>query len=371
MPIICAGLGVALPRRVAQLRVSNNNSASVSCFLQASGAVFIFASVFVALINIFSSIAAFFILGDPQYEYLVAPLSSCIFGLSISAICYSFLRGLSFFGFASIYQIIAYALIPMVAFFVCSGKVVLLFWWIGLLSTFISMMLIYYVFSKHKVDFNLSDIKGLLSYGVRRVPGDFAIGMLFALPSMVAVHLVDLRNAGIIAFGVSIINMSATALSPFSTLLLPYSAKLIKLNKVDILKKHVKFVLFFSFFFSLTAILLGEIFAEIGIKYWIGAEYLPQSKIIRFLIVGIAPYSLYISLRSVLDAAFFKAMNARNAYIAIIVFFLFFILFKQVIVVSFLPVFSFIVSLFALAFLTSYQLFSYFSEKTCRNKKDF
>jgi O-antigen/teichoic acid export membrane protein len=121
------------------------------------------------------------------------------------------------------------------------------------------------------------------------------------------------------------------------------------------LAKQVDQIFLVTIAISIAAILLSEIFAGHAIKYWLGSEYISSILNVRILIAGVLPYSVYVCLRSVLDAAFFKAVNARNAYISLALFLIQFFIGKQLTQSAYLVTMSFLSSVYLLGILTLYQ----------------
>lgn len=319
LPILCFGIGVALPRYLAKMEQLHGKSNIGSYFLAAIALVFPLMIIMVVVINIFPEVFAYMIFGNKKYANLMPPISCRMFALGLATLCYSYFRGRLFMRLAGLFQIIVHAVIPIVAFYLFSGKLTSLFWWMGGLSAIFSLAIMAYIMATLRIyEKKITSIIGeLFSYGIRRLPGDFAIGGLFTFPSLFATHYVGLNEAGMIAFGTTLTTLAVTAISPFSVILLPFSTKLLEAGELPYLRKQIHKILWIGTSFSFIGILVGELLASIGVRFWLGPEYLDSVVIIRIIILGIFPYSIYICLRSVLDAAFTKAINARNSYIAL------------------------------------------------------
>lgn len=354
-PLVALGIAVALPRKIAAIEANLDNDQTASYFLAALLIVLIVCIICGLFINIFSGYFSFLFFGDKKYAYIVPSLSICIIGLSLQGICYAYLRGKMLFRLASIFSIGVSALSPLVALYLSAFNIVILFWLIGIFSILASLPILFSAFFHSKYKLELTSIRSLLSYGIRRIPGDFALGGLFALPSVLSAHWVSLEEAGMVAFATSLLGIAATVMSPFSVILLPHSMRLIKAKRFDLLKSQIIKVLWACLVFSLVGILLLQLLMNFGVGYWLGNEYLKYIQIVRFIVIGIFPYSIYICLRSVLDAAFFKAVNSHNLYVSLLLFVILFysglFLYKPIYSV----IIAFLSGLSVLGFLTYYQ----------------
>jgi O-antigen/teichoic acid export membrane protein len=355
LPLVCVGIGVALPRKIAETEVLHNHFRTATCFMTSLSIVLPVAIFIASIINIFPNQFSFLILGNEKYNFLAPPLGICIIGLSLQALCYSYLRGRMYIRVASFFQVGVSAILPLVSFYLSLTSITFLFWYIGIFSILASFPIIIGVTFHSNWKLELPMARALFSYGIRRVPGDFALGGLFALPSIICAHFISLSEAGMVAFGASILNMATTVMAPFSLILLPHSTRLIKANMLSLLRVQVNKILLGCVIFSLIGIILSQMLAEIGIGYWLGAEHLKYIFIVRYMIFGILPYAIYISLRSVLDAAFFKAVNANNIYISLTVFIGSFFISTLIFKSSYSIIISFLIGLVILSMLTYYQ----------------
>jgi len=320
LPLVCIGIGVALPRKIAETEVLYDQFRTATCFMTSLFIVLPVAVFIAIVINIFPNQFSYLILGNEEYTFLAPPLSICIVGLSLQALCYSYLRGRLYIRLASVFQVGVSAIIPLVSFYLSLSNITFLFWYMGILLILASIPFVIGLTLKSNWKFDILMARSLFSYGIRRVPGDFALGGLFALPSIMAAHFLSLTEAGMIAFSTSILSMAVTTMTPFSLILLPHSSRLIKANKLSLLRAQINKILWVCVILSVTGILLAQLLAETGIGYWLGTDHLKYIYIVRLMIFGILPYTIYICLRSVLDAAFFKAVNSRNIFISLGIF---------------------------------------------------
>ena len=81
--------------------------------------------------------------------------------------------------------------------------------------------------------------KELLRFGVQRVPGDFILMALFALPATIVAHKSGIRAAGFVAFGISMLNVIGSFFSPFGLILLPKAGALLAAGKNRELRRQV------------------------------------------------------------------------------------------------------------------------------------
>lgn len=363
IPVVCVGIAVALPKKIAEYEVQVKHVEIY--FLAAISLVLPIIFIAILLINLFPNAFSRLIFGNEKYYILMPSLSCNIFGLAITALSYSYLRGKLFVRMASLLVIFVSALIPVFSIYLSRGTIIDYFWIVGGLSSFSGCAVIFLNVRIVKIEIRkmLEMMVELFTFGIRRVPGDFALSALLALPSIITAHVSGLHEAGMMAFSVSLLTLVATAMSPFSIILLPHSAKLIQANEISSLKRQVIKIVWVSVFFSIALTLIGLFFVKLGVKFWLGNAYLKNAYIAQVTLLGVMPYSLYICLRSVIDAAFVRAKNAQNIIFSLAVFLGIFIIGKCTIggeSQSNLSLVSFLFSIYFLGILTCLTTWLYF-----------
>jgi O-antigen/teichoic acid export membrane protein len=226
---------------------------------------------------------------------------------------YSFYRGKTTYIKANFLQIINMGLVPILCFFLSSKIEVIL-----ILSGIINFIITAIFFLTGIKHFSFEKIniicysKQLLKYGIPRIPGDMALAALFSLPAFFVSHQYGIKTAGFVAFGISLLNMAGAFFGPLSVILLPEASVMISQKKYSELKIKTKRILLFTFLITLFGIALVEIFASELLTIYLGKSNIELEKIVKIVIIGSIGYTVFIVLRSIIDAYYTKAINAIN-----------------------------------------------------------
>lgn len=323
VPAIILGLGVAIPRQISLHLARGSALATRSCFLASLVILVAVASLFSLGANLFSGGFAYLFFGTPEYKHLALPVTTLIFGQVLNAAAYGYFRGRLQMKRACLLLGVNAGLIPLVGFLGSAGGTSSVLFWTGFMTTCVSTVALIAVLISESVSTTLRDLRRaageLLSYGLRRVPGDFALAALMGLPCMVAAHYLSLREAGMIAFGAALLALAGSAFSPISVILLPKSTRMLQGGEHEALRKEVLRLLWISVGLSVIGTAVGELVMEMVIKLYLGPDYTDAAGIARFVLLGALPYIVYVCLRSLLDAAYVSALNSRNAIAALFV----------------------------------------------------
>lgn len=317
-PVMLLGLGVGIPRYVAY---ATDPSKSGTYFISGLSILGITTLSLALLGNLFSDTFAFLLFGSKSYATLMFPISVMLFGLVMTTACYSLFRGKLQMVSANILQIVSTGIIPVLAFVFCSSlrSVFLLtgVMWIAVSALFM-------VFIIRNIDWDMSEFSqcthDLVSYGSKRVPGDFFLSALFTLPATFATHLSGVKEAGYIAFGISMLNMAGTAFGPIGLILLPKASKMIANDDTGLLKYYNAKLIKGTLVISLVGVAIFELFAGTIINLYLGQASAELVKVARIIMVACLAYTLYVTMRSVIDACYVKAINTKNIFISLIAF---------------------------------------------------
>jgi O-antigen/teichoic acid export membrane protein len=166
----------------------------------------------------------------------------------------------------------------------------------------------------------LPQAKKLLIYGLQRVLGDFGRAALLSLPATFTAHLSGIQKAGAVAFGVSLLNMVGSVFAPIGLILLPKASQLVAAKDLDTLKYYVRRILAVTVLLTAAGILIFELFAGRILELYLGRSYSDLLVVTRIIMAGSLAYTVYVSLRSVIDAFYVKAVNTLNIFIALVLF---------------------------------------------------
>jgi len=224
---------------------------------------------------------------------------------------------------ANLINILGMIVIPVSSMLLSKGSVESLFLIHG--SIIIVISSIVFILSGKAIGFvnlprNIKHIKEALGYGVRRVPGDFALMALLGLPSIISVHVTGLEEAGMMAFCMTMVTVYGAIYSPVSTLLLPYVAIRSRIEGMEAVKFQSINVVKYSLISSVVLFVIIFIGADWLTYKYLGSEFVKYSWMIKVTAFAGLLFSIYVSLRSVNDAIFSRAVNARSCIHSLVIF---------------------------------------------------
>jgi len=320
-PAVVLGLGIAIPRYMAlSLGKGSRSNASTQW---AAGLLLLASSVAISLglLNFFQSSVAFLLFGNARHRYLIPSVGLMLLGLALHTACYGYFRGNLKMTSANALQFVNIGILPLVIF-PFFGRTVSIFLTalgtsMGLTS---ALALLATRFEAPAGGDLLRHAKELLWYGLGRVPGDLSQTALLTSPAVIVAHLQGLRPAGLVAFGTSLLTMIASLFVPIGTVLLPEASQMIGRGDLHGLRRRVLQIVKATVPPIALLSLLVEGFAKDGIRLFLGGDFAIQAGIVRVIVLGAVPYSIYWGLKAVIDASSTRPINSRNALIALAVF---------------------------------------------------
>ena len=166
----------------------------------------------------------------------------------------------------------------------------------------------------------LPEAKALLKYGIQRVPGDFTLMALFTLPVTVIAHFEGVQQAGYVAFAISAMSMICAVFQPVGLVLLPKATYMFAEGSHRELRLHVSRLLKMSLLVSGSLTLFVYMFAAPLIRLYLGNGYEQVAGMVRLVVIGSLPYSIYLVLRNVIDAFHKNGVTAVILLISLAVF---------------------------------------------------
>jgi len=325
IPALSMGFGVGIPRFIAYAHAvkgkKNPDAPFIIALLINTGVLLIFSAIF----NVFAKSFSLLCFGSPAYENLIFPITVMIFGNTLHSLVYSYYRGQLMMTRANIFQLLNMGLIPPMVFFWGMDDLDEILLCTGIMWTAVSFAFLMSILPKIRLS-SISDTvfssKGIVSYSLMRVPGDFAISGLMALPAFITAYMVGTLEGGYVSFGISIMSMTGYFFAPISTILLPKASQMIAGKKYDELKKHLKLIFFASMGICIPGVLVLEVFSHQIIYLYLGMNSYVLSNIVRAIGLGIIPFVVYILLRSIIDARYRKPVNTVNIFISLVIFLL-------------------------------------------------
>ena len=287
-----------------------------------------------------------------------------IFSLVIGTLTYSVFRGQMKFLQASILEFFNLSIFPILGFLFASD----LFQFILYMSTgvfVLNILLFFILLFKHQP--NLSQIKPnsseLISFGLPRLPGDFAFYFLLALPAIIGIRIYSGEVAGVISFGISLLALTQVVLQPVGVISLTRAVHLIHSEQLAQLKKETFGTLKIMLGFSFLLLIAEFLFLDIFIELFFDSNFLKHGFIFRTMILAIPSLTVFYSLRGVIDAYYHKPIVGNISLVSILFFGLCAgpIYFFELDLVYFLI--SFVLSLFLLSILCFFYTRKIFSQE--------
>ena len=323
LPGLLLGLGVALPRYIP---VAQENEKEPQSYLAAALASIGFTTAtWLLLMSSLKGFFAFLFFGDRHYDYLIPALSLMLIGLSLHSICYAYLRGTLRIANANLLHIVNHGVVPLFAFVVFSRTVSSLLVALGILWILSSILALMAVSLRLPLQLSTADVichgRQILRYGVGRVPADFLQIAFFALPAIFVAHVRGVQEAGLVAFGASVLTMVGSLYAPIGVILLPKASGMIGQGLLHDLQGHVMLILKFCVTFTVLITIVLEVFTEPIIKAYLGfGEIVSVVRVVRIVMLGALPYAIYVCMRGLIDAFHEKPLNTRNLTVAFAVF---------------------------------------------------
>lgn len=317
MPLMFLGLAVGIPRFVSFNLGDNKKNGG---FFMA-GTIILLVSVVIicSALIIFKGTMAELLFGDRNFSYLIYPFVTLIIGIAMHSLAYSYLRGLMQMNTANALQFINLGIGVVAAFFL-SHQLTEVIYFTGFFWIFTASIFMIYIY--RNISFNKKELiangQELFKYSIARVPGDMAMAALFSLPSLFITHYFGIIPAGYLAFGITLLNMAGAAFSPVSLLLLPKISKLASEKKYRVVFSNTDKIILVTLLLSVVVITIFEFFATPIIHLYLKGASAELINTARIVALGIPGYTIYIVLRSVLDALHVKAVNSRNLLISFI-----------------------------------------------------
>jgi O-antigen/teichoic acid export membrane protein len=301
-PIVLLGLGVGLPRYIANATGRGDEESRARYLGATLWCVGLAALVCVALLNVFGRSLAYLFFGSREYASLIGPLSLVVAGSALYAVAYSYFRGILNMRAANLLQLLNFGLVPLAVFLLYSRSVQGLLTALGVSSLGVAGAALLFTPWKALAKDNRAQVKELLRFGIQRVPGDFILMALFALPATFVAHKSGIRAAGFVAFGISMLNVIGSFFSPFGLILLPKAGTLLAAGRNGDLRRQVWLLAKITLVVSAGLALGVAVGAETLMRLYLGADFTEGAGILRLLLLAAVPYSLYTVLRNVIDA---------------------------------------------------------------------
>ena len=319
---IFVGLGVAIPRYIAKetgARSGHENNVFLSAFF-IMGISLITSGVILLL---FQKDISFLLFGNQHYIHFLFPLFVSIVGLSLHSIVYSYYRGKMIFNYSNFLQIINMGFVPLIVF-LFAKNIEEVFLYTGFIMSVISMTVLIRIFLTQNFEFGLLKvfIPKLFFYGLQRLPADFGLASLIALPAIFSAHTEGVIIAGYVAFSISLLSLSGQVVAPIGLIMLPKISHLLGEKNFTLIQHYVKKLFIFSLLIAIVGTTTYQFFAEEILRLYLGKVELDLITISKNIMWGALFYPFYVTMRSIVDAYYDRAYNTISILVTLVLFLL-------------------------------------------------
>ena len=328
-PVVLLGLTVAVPKFLPAHR-----DAKERAHIAAVGFTIVMGAALV--VALFSVVAhnwtARALFNDANASPLVYSFAGLTIAFTFHSYLYSYFRGSLSMAAANWLDVVNSAAAPLVAVLVCSGSTMAY-----LIATLAAIMMTWTtvlcgaLFRELKIAraANLAQpalTRSLLHYGLKRIPGDFALaGLMLGAPVLIA-HSADLGEVGRFAASQTLLMVPGTALSALSVVLLPYVSERLAAGDVDTVRancaKMLEGIVDLTIFFALQVFVV----ARVVVHFWLGPNMDGATELTRILMLAVPFHVVYFVFRSVLDASTNRPITTFNLLVGVAVFVLVYLL---------------------------------------------
>ena len=314
------GLGVGIPRYMAietGIKSGNENNVFLSALF-----IMVFSLIIVGIILLFfQGKISFLLFGDQNYTKFLFPIFISIVGLSLGSMAYSYYRGKMIFNTSNLLQIINMGFVPLTAF-IFAKNIEEIFLYTGLIMSAISLIVLTNIFLSESFEFKKIQvfIPKLFTYGIQRLPADFGLASLIALPAIFTAHTEGVVIAGYVAFSISLLSLSGQAVAPIGLIMLPKISHLLGEKNFSLIQYYIKKLLVFSILVAIAGTAIYQLFAEQILSLYLGKVELDLISISKNIMWGALFYPFYVTMRSVVDAYYARAYNTISIFVSLAIF---------------------------------------------------
>jgi len=322
LPLVL-GLGIAAPRYIAIAKSGALPGYSAQSFALATLTVGMLpALVAVVLMNLMPGGTAAILFGSSAMASLVPAVATALAGLTMHTLVYSVFRGRGDMRMANLLQLINNGIAPVAAFLFVSHYAPTVLTATGvtwiLTSSAALLGIITRETTKETSQHGVGDhLRLLLRFGIPRVPGEFALVGLFALPALIALRTQGVVAAGQFSAGMSLLSLVAGVFAPIGLVILPRASAQAASGDLHGLRRIVLKMLGAGLLLAIAMVAIGEILIPPFVQWYFGSAFVPAIPVFRMCLLGAIPYVVYVLLRNILDALDVRAINSRNLIITL------------------------------------------------------
>lgn len=322
LPLVL-GLGIAAPRYIAIAMAGALPGYSPRSFAVATlTAGLLPALIVIVLMNLSPGGASAILFGSTSMSFLVPAATIALAGLTMHSMTYAVFRGRGDMNLANLLQLVNNGIVPVTAFMFVPHYAPTVLTATGVTWMLTSGAALVGVMTrdrtKETAERPLGDhLRVLLRFGVPRVPGEFALVGLFALPALIALRTQGVVAAGQFSAGMSLLSLVAGVFGPVGLVMLPRASAQAASGDLHGLRRIVLKMLGAGIVLAITAVAIGEFLIPPFVRWYFGKDFIPAIPVFRICLLGAIPYVIYVLLRNILDALDVRAVNSRNLLITL------------------------------------------------------
>ena len=323
LPLIM-GLGIAGPRYIAISRAGALPGYSQRSFAFAAlTAGMLPAFIVILLMNLMPGGTSAILFGSSSMASLVPAVTIALAGLTMHTLVYSVFRGRGDMRMANLLQIVNNGIAPIAAFFFVSHYAPTVLSATGVMWILTSSAALVGIItqdnSREIAEHSVGEhLRMLLRFGIPRVPGEFALVGLFALPALIALRTQGVVAAGQFSAGLSLLSLVAGVFAPVGLVILPRASAQAARGDLHGLRQIVIKLLAGGVASAVAIVAIGELLIPPFVRWYFGSAFVPAIPVFRMCLLGAIPYVVYVLLRNILDALDVRAINSRNLLITLV-----------------------------------------------------
>ena len=322
LPLVL-GLGIAAPRYIAIATAGALPGYSSRSFAVATlTAGLLPALIVIILMNLSPGGASAILFGSTSMSFLVPAATIALAGLTMHSMTYAVFRGRGDMNLANLLQLVNNGIVPVTAFMFVPHYAPTVLTATGVTWMLTSVAALVGVMTRDRTkeiaERPLSDhLRVLLRFGVPRVPGEFALVGLFALPALLALRTQGVVAAGQFSAGMSLLSLVAGVFGPVGLVMLPRASAQAASGDLHGLRRIVLKMLGAGIVLAIAVVAVGETLIPPFVRWYFGKDFIAAIPVFRICLLGAIPYVIYVLLRNILDALDVRAVNSRNLLITL------------------------------------------------------
>jgi O-antigen/teichoic acid export membrane protein len=323
LPLVM-GLGIAAPRYIAISRAGAQAGYSPGAFAVAALTAGLLPTfVVMALMNLGPAGASTILFGNASMTRLVPAATLALGGIATHGLVYAVFRGHGQMNLANALQLLNNGIIPVAAFLLAphdAAAVLAVTGTAWIATSGITLAFLLFREKKHiAAARSVRDhLRLLLRFGIPRVPGEFALVGLFALPALIALREHGVVAAGQFSAGLSLLSVVSSVFAPIGLVILPRASAQAAVGDLAGLRRLVIRILSGGMILVIIAVAIGELLIPAFVRWYFGPEFLVAVPVFRACLLGAIPFVVYVLLRNILDALDVRALNSRNLIITLV-----------------------------------------------------